>query len=233
MEAQGSGANIFASALEEARRLKAEEVARQKQDRAVKRQAAKAGKGSVLAAGTTGAASPEKSVLSKRQTEILEKSPMKKGKSIEGEGKGKDQVVGKEFLLVEGCEGTQAYFKPGTLPKDQSTQQGSYFNPGWKVGIENSTFRNPRVAVEMAMTSVLPKDLAELERSSHSAIGPDMVDVAKKLSDICSHASRRMERYHSLYAHASKEVKNQVEARANDKKVFGGFLGERSGKCRG
>ncbi|XP_077250842.1 uncharacterized protein LOC143890152 [Tasmannia lanceolata] len=33
-----------------------------------------------------------------------------------------------------------------------------------------------------------------------------------------------MERYHSLYAHASKEMKNQVEARANDKKVFGDSL---------
>ncbi|XP_077246114.1 uncharacterized protein LOC143885980 [Tasmannia lanceolata] len=72
----------------------------------------------------------------------------------------------------------------------------------------------------MAMTSVLSRDLADLERSSHSAVGRDIVAVAKKLSDICSHASRRMEKYHSLYAHASKEMKNQVEARANDQKVF-------------
>ncbi|XP_077226192.1 uncharacterized protein LOC143859357 [Tasmannia lanceolata] len=219
MAAQGSGPTISASTMEEERRRKAEE-ARLKHDKAMKRRAAKAGKESVPTIESKEIASPDKSAPSKRQAELLEKSPSKMNKSAKEAGKGKGQVVSQEFLPVEGCEGTQAYFKSGALPRDQATQQGSYFDPNWKVGIEDSTFRNLRVAVEMAMTSVLLRDLADLERSSHSSLGRDMVAVAKKLSDICSHASRRMKKYHSLYAHASKEIKNQEEARANDKKVF-------------
>ncbi|XP_077226881.1 uncharacterized protein LOC143860202 [Tasmannia lanceolata] len=66
----------------------------------------------------------------------------------------------------------------------------------------------------MAITNLLPKDLEELERSSASSFGREMVNLAKKLTDICVVSSTRIDGYHSLYTRANNE-KRVIEDKMN------------------
>ncbi|XP_077217480.1 uncharacterized protein LOC143851867 [Tasmannia lanceolata] len=70
---------------------------------------------------------------------------------------------------MEGAVMTKLLLERVELPLQQA--RGELFKPDWKIGIEDSVLANPRVGVELGVTTALPGDEAELEGFDRRALG--------------------------------------------------------------
>ncbi|XP_077247421.1 uncharacterized protein LOC143887200 [Tasmannia lanceolata] len=143
MAPQGSGAAISASALEQALKERTERVAREKQKKVAKWLADKAAKAAAPTVepqeATVTTKSHDTAMKGKRQMGTVEKSLSKKHKLARASSpKEKNPVKVPTHILVEGCEGTRALHRKVVLPREQALQQGPYYDPGWKVGTEDT-----------------------------------------------------------------------------------------------
>ncbi|XP_077232399.1 putative polygalacturonase At3g15720 [Tasmannia lanceolata] len=66
---------------------------------------------------------------------------------------------------------TKLLLERAELPPQSFQVRGELFKPGWRIGVEDSVLANPRVGVELGVTTALPCDEAELKGYDRRALG--------------------------------------------------------------
>ncbi|XP_077229235.1 uncharacterized protein LOC143862123 [Tasmannia lanceolata] len=72
---------------------------------------------------------------------------------------------------MEGAVMTKLLLERAEFPPQSFQMRGELFKPGWRIGVEDSVLANPRVGVELGVTTALPCDEAELKGYDRRALG--------------------------------------------------------------
>ncbi|XP_077218719.1 uncharacterized protein LOC143852938 [Tasmannia lanceolata] len=95
-------------------------------------------------------------------------------------------------FTVDGSRRTQLLFHHVDLPEGDAQVQGDPFIPSWKVGDKDSAIHNPRVGVELCLSSVHPNDKEELRKLSAGALSRSFLHQQKIMNDLSAMASNRI-----------------------------------------